>query len=273
MATTLVGYIGLGTNNAGTFTEMTGTSYARQSVTLTSSSTVTTNSGSVTWTPGATDWSRVGQYGLFLGSSGGTPLLVWNAPSTIPLPTPSNPFVLNANQLQLTLNTAAYTTGLVTLWKNGDIIGHDDSYNMIYVASPLSFSNSVIQSNNQLAGMGTRLGVIIGANANATTDQRFQAVGWGSGTFLIDKIVATNASTSLTTAAGGVYPSASKAGTAIVANTQVYTTLTASTLWVALTLSTAGGQTVYSSMPYFSLTTPQGGAATVDLHLFGQVLA
>jgi hypothetical protein len=71
---------------------------------------------------------------------------------------------------------------------------------------------------------GMLLGRIIGANMNVTTDQPFVMTNYAAlNPFRITKITAKNASISLTTAAGGVYPAASKGGTAIVAAGQVYT--------------------------------------------------
>ena len=121
-------------------------------------------------------------------------------------------------------------------------------------------------------GAAMLLGRIIGANMNVTTDQPFVLTNWASlNPFRITKITAKNASVSLTTAAGGVYPSASKGGTAIVAAGQLYSALTTSTLAVDLTL--AVGTTVYAKggAPILSLTTAQGVAATADLYLFGDI--
>jgi hypothetical protein len=121
-------------------------------------------------------------------------------------------------------------------------------------------------------GAGMLLGRIIGANMNIATDQPFVLTNWAAlNPFRITKITAKNASTSLTTAAGGVYPAASKAGTAIVASAQAYSALSAAT--IALDLTLAVGTTVYAKggAPILSLTTGQGGAATADFYLFGDV--
>jgi hypothetical protein len=94
--------------------------------------------------------------------------------------------------------------------------------------------------------------------------------------FILRRIVVTNASISLTTAAGGVYTAASKGGTAVVASSQAYSSLSASTLFLDLTLSTTGSAstTVKSSIPnlYLSLTTAQGAAATADVYVYGDIL-
>ncbi len=90
---------------------------------------------------------------------------------------------------------------------------------------------------------------------------------------MIRRIVVNNASISLTTAAGGVYDTASKGGNAIVANTQVYSALTASTKWVDLTIATIGTTDIVTTgVLYLSLTTAQGAAATADVLVIGDAL-
>lgn len=108
---------------------------------------------------------------------------------------------------------------------------------------------------------------LTGANMNSTADQ---AIPLPTGNWLPTAIIVTNASTSLTTAAGGVYPAASKAGTALVAAGQAYSALTTSVKQLALTLATTDRQVV--STIYLSLTTPQGGAATADVLVYGRPL-
>lgn len=122
---------------------------------------------------------------------------------------------------------------------------------------------------------GILLGSLVAANMNSTADQQITIFDNPS-KYIIRRIVVTNASTSLTTAAGGIYTAASKGGTAVVASTQVYTTLTGSTLFLDLTLNTTGSAniTVKSSVPnlYLSLTTAQGAAATADVYVYGDIL-
>ncbi len=105
---------------------------------------------------------------------------------------------------------------------------------------------------------------------NVDTDQ---AIPINSTKWVIRRIIITNASLNLTTAVGGFYPAASKAGTAIVANSQVYSSLTAAT--VSLDATLAANQTIILrsiSTVYFSLTTPQGAAATADIYVIGDKL-
>ena len=122
---------------------------------------------------------------------------------------------------------------------------------------------------------GILLGKLISANMNSTDDQRIVMFSNPS-KFILRRIVVTNASISLTTAAGGVYTAASKGGTAVVASSQAYSSLSASTLVLDLTLSTTGSAstTVKSSIPnlYLSLTTAQGAAATADVYVYGDIL-
>jgi hypothetical protein len=117
-------------------------------------------------------------------------------------------------------------------------------------------------------------GVILGqlrlANFNSTSDQ---AIPMPGGRYIIRRIVIHDASTSLTTAAGGFYPSAAKAGTAIVSAGQTYTVLTGSTKYIDTTLRPIVAEEVYTlSLIYFSLTTPQGAAATASITVYGDYL-
>jgi hypothetical protein len=122
---------------------------------------------------------------------------------------------------------------------------------------------------------GILLGKLIGANMDSTADQRIVMFSNPS-KFILRRIVVTNASISLTTAAGGVYTATSKGGTAVVASSQAYSSLSASTLFLDLTLNTSGSAstTVKSSIPnlYLSLTTAQGAAATADVYVYGDIL-
>lgn len=114
------------------------------------------------------------------------------------------------------------------------------------------------------------LGKLTSANFNSTADQ---AIAIAARRYVIRKILVTNASLSLDTAVGGLYDATSKGGNAVVAATQVYSALTSSTKFVDLTLAapaTGSIQTVANI--YFSLTTPQGAAATGDIYIFGDVL-
>lgn len=111
-----------------------------------------------------------------------------------------------------------------------------------------------------------QIGHLSSANFNSTADQ---AITLPTGqSWVVTDIIATNVTVNLTTAAGGVYSAASKAGTDLVANTQVYTALTGTATQI-LRLTIANSPTVTTPI-YFSLTTGQGSAATGDLFVFGR---
>ena len=82
------------------------------------------------------------------------------------------------------------------------------------------------------------LGKLVGANMNITTDN---IIPINSTNYIVRRITVTNASASLTLAAGGVYNATSKGGNAIVAAAQVYSALTATTKTVDLTLAAIAG--------------------------------
>jgi hypothetical protein len=110
------------------------------------------------------------------------------------------------------------------------------------------------------------LGQLIGANMNVTSDQ---AISINALSYRITQIVATNASLNMTNADGGIYPAASKAGTAIVAAGQIYTALTAATIALDLTLNDPNTVLTAATI-YLSLTGAQGAAATADFYVFGE---
>jgi hypothetical protein len=118
------------------------------------------------------------------------------------------------------------------------------------------------------------LGQLISANMNSTADQQI-VVFSAPAKYIVRRIVVTNASVSLTTAAGGVYPQISKGGTAIVASGQAYSGLNASTKFIDLTIAsgyTSGGSILTAKSIYLSLTTAQGAAATADVYVFGDIV-
>ncbi len=111
------------------------------------------------------------------------------------------------------------------------------------------------------------IGSLIGANMNITTDQLIKIY---LTQYIITKIVVKNVSTNLTLAVGGIYTSDAKGGSAIVANTQVFSGLTGSTKFLNLTLAgTSLTDVLTKPYLYLSLTTGQGSAATADILVFG----
>jgi len=113
------------------------------------------------------------------------------------------------------------------------------------------------------------LGKLLGANMNSVADQ---AIPITATKYIVRRIVVTNASANLTLAVGGFYTAASKGGTAVVANTQVYTALSASTKTLDLTLAALTDVLSVATL-YFALTVAQGGAATADIYVIGDALA
>lgn len=123
-------------------------------------------------------------------------------------------------------------------------------------------------------------GSLPGANMNVTTDQPI-VLSVPTAAFMIDQIVISNPSVSMTTAAGGFYTAASKGGVAVVSSGQAYSSLTtnaASTTGNAMlaTIATAGNTTDFAgylqtspiNTLYLSLTTGQGAAATADVRVY-----
>lgn len=118
------------------------------------------------------------------------------------------------------------------------------------------------------------LGELISANMNSTADQQI-VIFSAPAKYIVRRIVVTNASISLTTAVGGIYPQVSKGGTAIVANSQAYSGLNATTKFIDLTIAsgyTSGGSILTAKSIYLSLTTPQGAAATADVYVYGDIV-
>ncbi len=137
--------------------------------------------------------------------------------------------------------------------------------------------NSLHQAGCVQLGVSTGLcGELLHADmtsggAGAIGDQPFAWFVAPTQSYRLTKITARNATATLAAgaAAGGVYTAAAKGGSAVVANSQVYTALTAvdATRNLDLTL-VAGLGTIgeYKNAPlFFSLTTPNVAAVFIDL--------
>lgn len=134
---------------------------------------------------------------------------------------------------------------------------------------PIPLPQALGGTGSATSGLQRTLCTIRTANFNTTADQACP-IAAGISTYSITAVYATNCSANLTLAVGGVYPTTAKGGTAIVANTQVYTALTASTVLLGLTVAAAPLVTRYTAATlYLSLTTGQGGAATCDFYVVG----
>jgi hypothetical protein len=148
----------------------------------------------------------------------------------------------------------------------------------IVVGAPGANHAAVFASANSIEDGGLigslMVGELLTANFNSTADQVI-AINYPPGAvgFLVDAIVASNPSISMTTAAGGIYLGSGKTGFQLVPASQSYSGLTNATPNVsgsALVLSASPAAMLNAAAVYFSLTTPQGVAATADLRIYGR---
>lgn len=115
------------------------------------------------------------------------------------------------------------------------------------------------------------LGSLKGANLNSTSDQAIAIPDAALGSYYIDAIRVTGSTCVGTTAAGGIYTTTSKGGTAVVANTQVYTALAGNAVDTqVLTLAVTNKAWTVSTL-YLSLTTAKGSACVANLYIYGDV--
>ena len=103
-----------------------------------------------------------------------------------------------------------------------------------------------------------------GVNVNATGDTVLPILNTGS--YSVSNVIFTNASTSLTTAAAGLFTAPSAGGTGIVANAAL-SALTGATVVSQRTVASTAAQTGQNL--YFAVGTPQGAAATADVFVYG----
>ncbi len=137
-------------------------------------------------------------------------------------------------------------------------------------------NGDVVSTSNPLpvtvvggAGVNQRLFSLSGANMTLTTDQQFTKLFTGT-LWIPTQIVAVRATGAFGSAcAGGIYPAASKAGTALVAAGQSWAALTGANTSVLATLAT---QAVQTAAPYLSLTTGNTGALTANLYIYGIIV-
>lgn len=142
--------------------------------------------------------------------------------------------------------------------------------------------NGVVLGSQSVSGSGNIAGVSYSAisprllsyttlvNFNVITDTALNIV---AAAYILRKIVVVSASISLTTAAGGIYTAAAKAGSALVSAAQLYATLSDPAKFLDLTLAAPATTDVLTGGTlYFSLTTPQGAVATASIFIFGDVV-
>lgn len=166
--------------------------------------------------------------------------------------------------------TRRTTAELQAVLSTGHLAGFDEHHYLRDVVDSvvdLDTYEENIASGNPLF-VEQVLWTLTGADMDDDTDQAFTKRGTFSN-FLITKIRVVNASVDLDTAAGGIYEAAEKGGTAIVADSQAYSALTAATLGTDLTITAHGLDVLSAEALYLSLTTPQGAAATADVYVIG----
>ena len=103
-----------------------------------------------------------------------------------------------------------------------------------------------------------------GVNVNATGDTVLPILNTGS--YSVSNVIFTNASTSLTTAAAGLFTAPSAGGTGIVANAAL-SALTGATVVSQRTVASTAAQTGQNL--YINVGTAQGAAATMDVFVYG----
>lgn len=124
-----------------------------------------------------------------------------------------------------------------------------------------------------LLGVSSTLGLLAystGINANsATTDTALTML---AGNYIIEQVIVTNASISLTTATAGLFTAAGGAGTTLCSD-QALTPLTATTKWMELSQQLVVGTDRFTAGTlYFRIGTAQGAAATLDVYIYGRVI-
>jgi hypothetical protein len=140
-------------------------------------------------------------------------------------------------------------------------------------------TDGVVQDGGLISAIAPRvIAYQLSMDFNNTGDQAI-IIPAAIAAFALTGIIVTNPSISLTTAAGGFYPQILKGGTPIVANTQVYSSLTGATKLLNATVAAGALATRFSPAVlinsyavWLSLTTAQGAVAFADVFLVGVIL-
>jgi len=133
--------------------------------------------------------------------------------------------------------------------------------------APASGGTGVASAAQYLAASAT-------LDMNVTTDQALTiSLPSGYTRYKINQILVYEPSISLTTAAGGIYTASAKGGVQVVASSQTYSGLTTTgpdTLGSAFVIPGTNYNTIFlaDTTLFFSLTTPQGAAATAKIVLY-----
>ena len=134
------------------------------------------------------------------------------------------------------------------------------------MANPGPATTTTIHPQSITSNQAIRLlAVATGVNVNATGDQATLQI-INSTNYSVSNVVFTNASTSLTTAAAGLFTGPSAGGTAIVSNAAL-SGLTASTVVSQRTVASTATQSAQNL--YLNVGTAQGAAATMDVYVYG----
>lgn len=163
------------------------------------------------------------------------------------------------------------TTGIrVSL--NVDIDGTVSGTRTILVSSPILRAVPPPFIRYEDSSRIHRLFVIRDADMQSTSDRIFEKTFRGTN-YIITNVLAVRKSGGTSVAcAGGIYTASGKGGTALVANTQDWVSLTGAGKAVKATLASAANTDTQSAVPYFSLTTGSTAAATADIFIYGFVI-
>lgn len=110
--------------------------------------------------------------------------------------------------------------------------------------------------------------VLRSADMHITTDQAFTKVFGGTNYVVTNVVAARKTGACSVSCLGGLYTAASKAGDALVAATQAWTTLAAG-ITVNAVLAAIAGTAIESATPYLALSTGSTAACTADIFIFG----
>jgi hypothetical protein len=122
-------------------------------------------------------------------------------------------------------------------------------------------------SHPQVAGTNQTLRLLASyqsVNCNVVADTVLPIINTSS--YSISNVIFTNASTSLSTAAAGLFTAPSAGGTGIVANAAL-SALSAASVVSQRTVASTAAQTGQNL--YFNVATAQGAAATCDVFVYG----
>jgi len=134
------------------------------------------------------------------------------------------------------------------------------------MANPGPATTVTIHPSNLASNQAIRLlAVATGVNVNATGDQAVLPI-INSSNYSVSNVVFTNASTSLTTAAAGLFTAPTAGGTGVVANAAL-SALTGSTVVNQRTVASTA--TLSGQNLYLNVGTAQGAAATMDVYVYG----